>query len=182
MKEPIIQEKGTQRQLHDELARRDFVASVAAGLAVAAGTASAALPVTEKDVEIKTPDGTCDAAYIHPTTGSHAAVNIWSDAFGLRPVLRDIGKRIAAEGYTVLVPNPFYRVKAGPAVDNPSTFDFATGMKTIQPLMASIGAPGACRLAAFTTRSFGTVRWTSICSASNGLGFTGFSAASLPVA
>ncbi len=144
MEEPITQEKDSRNQGHDELARRDFVGSVAAGLAVAGAAFGAALPVTEKDVEIKTPDGTCDAAYIHPTTGSHAAVIIWSDAFGLRPVLRDIGKRIAAEGYTVLVPNPFYRVKKGPAVDNPSTFDFATGMKTIQPLMASIGAPGAC--------------------------------------
>src|SRR5204863_1008806 len=52
--------------------RRDFVTmSVAAGLAVAAGSASAAeLPVVETSVTIKTPDGTCDAAFIHPTTGS----------------------------------------------------------------------------------------------------------------
>src|SRR6476660_3265098 len=130
-----------------ELSRREFVAiSIGAGLAAAAGSASAAdLPVTEKNVEIKTEDGTCDAAYIHPATGSHPAVLIWPDAFGLRPSMRDIGKRVAAEGYAVLVPNPFYRIKKAPAIDDPSTFSFQnpSDMAKLQPLMASIGAPGA---------------------------------------
>jgi len=68
-----------------ELPRRDFVAfSVAAGLA-AAGSAAAAVEVVETDVEITTPDGTCDAAFIHPAKGSHPGVLIWPDAFGLRP-------------------------------------------------------------------------------------------------
>src|ERR1051326_2634837 len=95
-----------------DFARRDFVAlSVAAGLAAGVPAASAAgLEVVEKDVEIKTPDGTCDAAFIHPKTGSHPGVLIWPDAFGLRPSMREIARRIAAEGYSVLVPNPFYRV------------------------------------------------------------------------
>ena len=88
--------------------RREFVTTVVAGLAVAAGAAPAAeLPVVEKNVEVKMPDGTCDAAFFHPASGSHPAVLIWPDAFGLRPAFRDIGKRLAAEGYSVLVPNPF---------------------------------------------------------------------------
>jgi len=47
-------------QKQDDLSRRDFVAmGIAAGIVAAAGGASAAdLPVTEIDVEIKTPDGT----------------------------------------------------------------------------------------------------------------------------
>jgi carboxymethylenebutenolidase len=123
--------------------RREFVTTVVAGLAVAAtGVSAAELPVTEKDVQVKTPDGTCDAAFFHPTTGTHAAVLIWPDAFGLRPSLREIGKRIAAEGYSVLVPNPFYRVKKGAAVDDPSTFNFATERAKIQPLMDSVTAAG----------------------------------------
>jgi carboxymethylenebutenolidase len=117
--------------------------SVAAGIVAAAGPASAAMPVTETDVTIKTPDGVCDAAFIHPTTGSHPGVVIWADAFGLRPVMRDIGKRIAAEGYSVLVPNPFYRVAKAPVIANVSSFNFQTDMPKIQPLMASINAPGA---------------------------------------
>ena len=130
-----------------DLSRRDFVAmSIAAGLAAAAGSASAAgLQVVETNVEVKTPDGVCDAAFIHPASGSHPGVLIWPDAFGLRPSMRDIGKRIAAEGYSVLVPNPFYRVKKGLAVDDPATFSFGNpaDMAKIQPLMASINAAGA---------------------------------------
>src|SRR6266851_9139330 len=89
------------------VSRREFGAvSLAAGLAVVAGAGAAEAaehPLTETEVTIKTPDGTCDAAFIHPTSGSHPGVLIWTDAFGLRPAMRDIGKRIAAEGYSVLV-------------------------------------------------------------------------------
>ena len=128
-----------------DIARRDFVAlSVAAGLAATAGSAAAAgLDVVETDVEIKTPDGTCDAAFIHPKTGSHPGVLIWPDAFGLRPSMRDIAKRLAAEGYSVLVPNPFYRVAKAPFSDA-SNFNFQNpaDMAKLQPLMASVNAPG----------------------------------------
>jgi len=126
-----------------DIARREFVAlSVAAGLAATAGSAEAAgLEVVDTDVEIKMPDGTCDAAFIHPKTGSHPGVLIWADAFGLRPSMRAMAKRIAAEGYSVLVPNPFYRVTKAPFTDA-SNFNFATDMGKIQPLMASVNAPG----------------------------------------
>jgi carboxymethylenebutenolidase len=131
---------------NSDVSRRDFIAmSVAAGIVAATGSASAAMPVSETDVTIKTPDGMCDAAFIHPTTGSHPGVIIWPDAFGLRPTMRDIGKRIAAEGYSVLVPNPFYRVAKAPVLDEDKvrSFNFQTDMAKIQPLMASINAPGA---------------------------------------
>jgi len=126
------------------LPRREFVTvSVAGGIAAAAS--GAGLPVTETTVEIKTADGVCDAALIHPRTGSHPGVLIWADAFGLRPSMRDIGKRIAAEGYTVLVPNPFYRVAKAPVFDNAAAFDFQNqaDMAKLRPLMASVNAPGA---------------------------------------
>src|SRR6476620_7236507 len=130
-----------------DISRRDFVTlSVAAGVALATGnTADAAVAVVEENVTIKTQDGTCDAAFIHPTTGAHPAVLIWPDAFGLRPVMREIGKRIAGEGYSVLVPNPFYRLAKAPVFDDPSKFNFANpaDMAKLQPLMGSINAPGA---------------------------------------
>jgi carboxymethylenebutenolidase len=130
-----------------DLSRREFVAmSIAAGLAAAAGDVSAAeLPVVEKNVEIKMPDGVCDAAFIHPTTGSHPGVLIWPDAFGLRPSMRDIAKRIAAEGYSVLVPNPFYRVAKAPVIADPSSFSFQdpADRAKLTPLMTSVTAPGA---------------------------------------
>jgi carboxymethylenebutenolidase len=146
MTDDIKRDSENKEESSSDLSRRDFIAmSVAAGVAavVPMSAAAAAMPVTETNVTVKTPDGMCDAAFIHPTTGSHAGVIIWTDAFGLRPSMRDIGKRIAAEGYSVLVPNPYYRLIKGPAVDDVAKFNFQTDMVKIQPLMASINAPGA---------------------------------------
>jgi carboxymethylenebutenolidase len=127
-----------------DIGRRDFVA-LSVSASIAAATASAAgLEVVESDVTIKTPDGTCDAAFIRPKSGTHAGVLLWPDAFGLRPWTREMGKRLAAEGYSVLVPNPFYRVSKAPFTDA-STFNFANqdDMAKLRPLMGSVNAPGA---------------------------------------
>jgi carboxymethylenebutenolidase len=135
----------TENQGNAELGRRDFVAlSVSAGLVVTAGAAAGAADLAENDVEIKTPDGTCDAAFIRPKSGTHAGVLIWPDAFGLRPSMRDMARRLAADGYAVLVPNPFYRVSKAPFTDA-SHFDFSKpeDRAKIQPLMASVNAAGA---------------------------------------
>jgi len=143
-----MDDKQGSEKLHNAVAdpsRRDFIAlSVTAGLAAATGSTFAAQPVVETDVTIKTPDGTCDAAFIHPQTGSHPGVLIWTDAFGLRPAMRDIGKRIAAEGYSVLIPNPFYRIAKAPVFDSASSFNFQNeaDMAKLRPLMASVSAPG----------------------------------------
>jgi carboxymethylenebutenolidase len=146
----MTDEKRTNEGIDDsgrELSRRDFVAmSLSAGIAAAAGssTAGAQMQVVEKNVEIKTPDGTCNAAFIHPATGSYPAVIIWPDAFGLRPAVREMGKRLAADGYAVLVPNPFYRVAKDTGIDT-ATFSFQnpTDRAKLGPLMGSIQAAGA---------------------------------------
>jgi carboxymethylenebutenolidase len=106
--------------------RREFVAtSAAVGLAAAAGVSLAAeRDVIEKDVEIKTADGACDAVFLHPAAGAHPGVLIWTDIFGLRPAFRAMGRRLAAQGYAVLVPNPFYRTARAPVVVDASTFNF----------------------------------------------------------
>src|SRR6204780_3980273 len=134
-----------QNEKNNDLARRDFVAlSVAAGLTAAASSALAKdLEVVETMVDVKTPDGTADAAFIHPASGSHPGVLIWTDAFGLRPSMRAIGKRIAAQGYSVLVPNPFYRVAKAP-FDDASNFNFANkdDMAKLQKLMGSVNQAG----------------------------------------
>ena len=132
---------------NNDLSRRDFVAlSLAAGIAAAAGdhlVSAAEMPVVVSTVDVKTPDGVCDAAFIHPTTGSHPAVIIWPDAFGLRPAMIDMGKRIAADGYSVLVPNPYYRITKAPGIDaNGFNFQDQAAMAKLRPLMGSIGAPG----------------------------------------
>jgi carboxymethylenebutenolidase len=147
--DPIMNDQPDSRrgtQPETELSRRGFVAlSVATGLAAAAGTATAALALTEADVAIKTAEGVCDAAFIQPTTGSYPGALIWTDAFGLRPSMRDIGRRLAAEGYAVLVPNPFYRVGKAPMFETASDVDFqdpAVRAK-LGPLMGSVTSAGA---------------------------------------
>ena len=138
----MTEDKKTDQQ-PGNIGRRDFVAvTLSTGLAASAATA-ADLEIVESDVEIKTPDGTCDAAFIRPRTGSHAGVLIWPDAFGLRPSMREFGKRLAAGGYSVLVPNPFYRVSKAPFT-TASNFSFqnAADMAKLRPLMASVSAPG----------------------------------------
>jgi carboxymethylenebutenolidase len=130
----------------DDITRRDFVkTTAAAGLAAAAGATLGAQQMVETNVEIRTPDGSCDAAFIHPPTGSHPAVVIWPDAFGLRPSMRDLGKRLAASGYSVLVPNPFYRVAKAPVFESVSNFNFGDPAQRskLTPLMGSINAEGA---------------------------------------
>jgi carboxymethylenebutenolidase len=143
----------TSNPYPEQITRRDFAALVVgAGIAASVSSPSTAaadfgLGMVETDVEIKTSDGTCDAAFIHPKslskTGSYPGVLIWPDAFGLRPSLRTIGRNIASEGYSVLVPNPFYRVSKAPFNDA-SRFNFQNpdDMAKLRPLMASVNAPG----------------------------------------
>jgi carboxymethylenebutenolidase len=128
-----------------ELGRRAFVAaSAVAALAATAIPGSAAMKTAEREVEIKMPDGMCDAYFVHPASGSHPGVLLWSDAFGLRPVTREMAKRLAAEGYSVLVPNPFYRVQKAPVFQDVSKFDFGKpeDRNKLGPLMGSVNAPG----------------------------------------
>ncbi len=103
--------------------RRDFSALTAGvGLAMMLPRAANAQSVTEKDVEIRTPDGVCDAYFVHPSSGAHAAVLVWPDILGLRPAFRQMGKRLAESGYAVLTVNPFYRSKKAPVVPEGAGF------------------------------------------------------------
>jgi carboxymethylenebutenolidase len=114
--------------IHQGLVQDPTVSRRAFGLmsVAAAGIATSALAqskVVEKDVEVKTPDGTCDAVLYHPEgRGTWPAVLVWPDILGLRPVFRELGRRLASQGYVVLVVNPFYRSKRAPVVDG--AFDF----------------------------------------------------------
>jgi carboxymethylenebutenolidase len=79
--------------------------------------------VAEREVAITTPDGTCDAYFVAPTSGPAPAVLVWPDIFGLRPAFRSMGKRLAESGYAVLVVNPFYRVQPAPTSKEGESFN-----------------------------------------------------------
>ena len=114
--------------------RRSVVLTMSSLAAVTALPGCAlASNVTETDVMVPTPDGKADAVLLHPAgSGPWPAVLMWPDILGLRPVFREMGRRLAAEGYTVLVPNPFYRTKRAPVVTG--NVDFSDP-KQVQPLM-----------------------------------------------
>ena len=98
-----------------ELSRRRFGAlTLGAGLVSMLPPVANAAAVKESEVEIKTPDGTCDAHFVHPASGTAPGVLVWPDIFGLRPAFRQMGKRLAESGYSVLTVNPFYRTKKAP--------------------------------------------------------------------
>ena len=93
-----------------------------------------AVKVTESEVSVKTPDGTADCYFVHPATGTAPAVLIWPDIFGLRPAFRQMGKRLAESGYSVLVVNPFYRAKKAPTAEQGAT----TPINQLLPLMQAL--------------------------------------------
>ena len=110
--------------------RRQFGILLGAGVAMMLPAVANAVTVSESDVNIKTPDGTCDAYFVHPSSGTAPAVLVWPDIFGLRPAFRTMGKRLAESGYSVLVINPFYRVKKAPTAEQGA----ATPIPSLLPL------------------------------------------------
>src|SRR6185503_15373693 len=114
--------------------RRQFGVLLGAGMAMLLPQVPNAVAVTEADVNVMTPDGTADCYFVHPATGTAAAVLVWPDIFGLRPAFRQMGKRLAQSGYSVLVVNPFYRVKKAPTADKGS----ATPIPDLVPLAQAL--------------------------------------------
>ena len=108
--------------------RKQFGAMLGAGVTMALPQLANAAAVTETDVTITTPDGTADCYFVHPSSGTAPGVLVWPDIFGLRPGFRQMGKRLAESGYSVLVVNPFYRAKKAPVAE-------AGGATPIQELM-----------------------------------------------
>ncbi len=114
--------------------RRQFGALMGAGLMMMLPTVVDAVAVTDGEVTITTPDGTCDAYFVHPASGTAPAVLLWPDIFGLRPAMRQMGKRLAESGYSVLVVNPFYRQKKAPTAEAGA----ATPINQLVPMMQAL--------------------------------------------
>ena len=121
-----------------KMTRRQFgAASVGAGLAMLLPRAANAQAVSEADIDVTTPDGVADCYFVHPTSGAHPGVLIWPDAFGLRSAKKQMGRRLAESGYSVLVVNQYYRTQRAPIVN---TTNFAEVRDKLRPLMGSLNA------------------------------------------
>jgi carboxymethylenebutenolidase len=125
------------RQKYDALGlvtRRQFGVVLGAGITMMLPKVVNAVAVTESDVTVTTPDGTADCYFVHPASGAAAGVLVWPDIFGLRPAFRQMGKRLAESGYSVLVVNPFYRAKKAPTAPNGA----ATPIADVRPLAQAL--------------------------------------------
>ena len=128
------------------LSRRGFGLLTVAGASLAAAPALAQSNVVEKDVAVKTADGTSDCALFYPVgKGAWPAVLIWPDIMGLRPAFRDMGRRLAGEGYVVLVVNPFYRSAKAPVIGDKFDFSNTEQRARLTGYRAAIGDDGADR-------------------------------------
>src|SRR5438067_4055386 len=126
-----------ERQDYDArglVTRRQFGVLLGAGMAMMLPQVANAVAVTESDVNVMTPDGTADCYFVHPASGMAPGVLVWPDIFGLRPAFRQMGKRLAESGYSVLVVNPFYRVKKAPTAEAGS----GTPIQDLMPLARAL--------------------------------------------
>jgi len=114
--------------------RRQFGVLLGAGIAMALPQVANAVAVVEAEVTITTPDGTCDAYFVHPSTGTAPGVIVWPDIFGLRGSMRQMGRRLAESGYSVLVVNPFYRTQKAPTAVKGA----ATPIAEVMPLARTL--------------------------------------------
>ena len=111
-----------------------------ASLALLLPRAANAREVSEREVEIATPDGVADAYFVHPASGAHPGVLVWPDILGLRPAFRQMGRRLAEAGYAVLVVNPYYRQQRAPVVAPGASFADEATRNTVLPLARSLSA------------------------------------------
>jgi len=114
--------------------RKQFGVMLGAGVAMMLPKVANAVTVTEMDVTVTTPDGAADCYFVHPASGAAPGVLVWPDIFGLRPAFRNMGKRLAESGYSVLVVNPFYRVKKAPTAEAGG----ATPIQDVMPLARTL--------------------------------------------
>src|SRR5436189_2360213 len=105
-----------------------------AGMAMMLPRVANAVAVTESEVTVTTPDGAADCYFVHPASGTAPGVLVWPDIFGLRPAFRQMGKRLAESGYSVLVVNPFYRTKKAPTAESGA----ATPIDQVRPLAQTL--------------------------------------------
>ena len=110
--------------------RKQFGMMLGAGVAMMLPKVANAAAVVDSEVNVTTPDGTADCYFVHPASGTAAGVLLWPDIFGLRPAMRQMAKRLAESGYSVLVVNPFYRTKKAPTADQGA----ATPLQQLMPL------------------------------------------------
>jgi len=98
-----------------------------------ASQTAAAMGISESAVTFDTADGVMDAFFVHPDDGRHPAVIIWPDIGSLRESKRNMARRLASQGYAVLVLNPYYRDVVGDQFTDFADFIEKGGFQMVRP-------------------------------------------------
>jgi carboxymethylenebutenolidase len=92
-----------------------------------------------KTIEIKTKDGVAPCQlFAPPQSGIFPAVIFYMDAFGVRPALCDMAERLASNGFTVLLPDLYYRSGPTRPFDPKTAFSGGTEKDRLISLYQSI--------------------------------------------
>jgi carboxymethylenebutenolidase len=144
----MCDEKQLKLWATEALSRRQFGVIAGAGAisacaptgSQAGNAAAAAAKLTERSVTFTTPDGTMDAFFVHPASGKHPAVILWPDIASIREAKRNMARRLAGEGYAVLVLNPYYRDVAGEQFTDFADFAGNGGWQKVGPWRGRLNA------------------------------------------
>ncbi len=152
---------GWDKKLTDKgLSRRQFAAlSGAAAITACSGELSAGagnqqsanfdeqIPtqIDQGMVSIATADGTMDAYFARPSRRKSPAVILWPDIASLRSSKREMAKRLAREGYAVLVANPYYRDVPADQFENSVQFRESDGFQTVRPWREKLSSRAVMR-------------------------------------
>ena len=118
------------------LSRREFAAMGAMATAIALtplDSAEAQGRLSESTVIFDAPGGKMDSFFVHPGAGKNPAVIVWPDIAGVRDAFMSMSRRLAREGYAVLVLNPYYADKEAPQFDDFDAFRTQGGMEKVAP-------------------------------------------------
>lgn len=140
--EAMFARKGVSRRQFAALGAAAAVAGYGGGAMAAAGS------LRERTVAIKTSDGECDGFFVHPAKGKHPGVIYWPDVAGPREATTVMARRLAREGYAVLVVNPYYRTAKAPLLDSLAEWRTPEGQAKIGPARALLNADRITRDAA----------------------------------
>lgn len=143
----IEEETALERQGMD---RRRFAALGMGGVLAACGAGEgqagkATRGLNEQTVVISTPDGQADALFITPAKGKHPGVIMWPDIAGSREAYRQMARRLASDGFAVLLVNHYYRSARAPILNSIAEWRTAEGQAKLKPMIAAITPDGTMR-------------------------------------
>ena len=125
-----LKRRGLDRRTFAALGASAMLAGCTGSLAKGTGGSN----VSERMVSISMADGVCDAFFVHPGKGAHPGIVMWPDIAGLREAFKIMARSLAAQGYAVLVVNPYYRSAPSPIMTSFSQWRTPEGQAKIAPM------------------------------------------------